>query len=164
MKILYKKSIIAILCLFFAILSCSKNDDGGDCRDIAFSADSRKIISPQWMVSIFESLEKVAIDSQAFSFGQRYEVYSIEYKNNTYIKIMNPRNYATLFSGPFYNCSGEKIIPDYVFLLNNPSFTDFVDAIYNGRQLLFTAYYCYNPSDNCGFGTTYKPYIPKEIN
>jgi len=151
-----------MVCLFFAILSCSKNDDGGDCSDIAFSADGRKLISPQWMVNIFKSIEKYAVDSKAYSYDQRYEVYSIEYEQNTYIKIANSWDTSAMITGPFYNCSGEIVIPEYIYIIDIPSYRGLVEVLDKEKQLLFIASFCYNPSDNCeyGFGTNYKSFIP----
>jgi len=161
---IHKNCLISLLCLFFAFLSCSKHDYGGDCRDISFSEDRRQLIGPQWMVHLFDSLENHVIDLQQ---SWDFSAWSIEYKQNTYITICQSMG-SICFYGPFFKCSGEKVIPGIFFPTDipqhpyddpDPLYQGLLNAISEGNyQQLFTVHFCYFRAPNCypRYGTTYR--------
>ena len=156
--------ILFSLSAFLAFLSCSKhdNDDGGDCRDIVISDDRRKLLSPQWMVHIFDSLENEVFDTQ---LTMSYYVFSIDYNHKTYIKIVRD-SWVFRFTGPFFSCSGEKVIPGDFYWGFPPDYSPEDDPLYIGLvnanfQPLFKVDFCYLNGAGClyRYGTTYGDFI-----
>ena len=154
MKKLDKRFFIVAFLFFLAFLSCSKhdndNDDGGDCRDIVISDDRRKLLSPQWMVHILDSLENYAFDNQVMNL--HYTVLSIEYNHNTYIDI-----YPSGGGGLFFNCKGEKVIPDG----DDPLYLGIEKALFEGNfQSLIWVNFCFYAGAGCNprYGATYYTY------
>jgi hypothetical protein len=151
MKNLLKNNHIPVLFLFLAFMvSCDKHtkeEPREDCNDIVIYDE--KLISPQWMVDVIDSLDRDAAERQVYNV---YNVSLFEYKQQTYVVMQEMLN-ASSWNDVFYTCHG-IYINDASFVRELGSAMEKEGVNY---RTPFAAYCCY--SNNCVVkSTTVRPF------